>query len=47
MREMKDAEADSPTNSASSDMEADSWKDQSSQSDIASAYEDFPRVIAG
>ena len=47
MCEMKDAEVDSPTYSASSDMEADSWKDQSSQFDIASAYEDFSRVIAG
>ena len=43
--EMKYADGDYPTNSASSDMETDSYEDQSSQSDIVSGDEDCPSVI--
>ena len=45
--EMKDADAESPTSSASSDMKTDSSENQSSESDIVSADKDFPRVISG
>ena len=38
--EMKYADDDYPTNSASSDMETDSYEGQSSQSDIVSGDED-------
>ena len=40
--EMKYADDDYPTNSASSDMETDSHEGQSSQSDIVSGDEDCP-----
>ena len=40
--EMKYADDDYPTNSASSDMETDSYEGQSSQSDIVSGDEDCP-----
>ena len=43
--EMKYADDDYPTNSASSDMETDSHEGQSSQSDIVSGDKDFPSVI--
>ena len=43
--EMKYADDDYPTNSASSDIETDSYEGQSPQSDIVSGDEDCPSVI--